>query len=123
MLSWFRRQSREIAGAALAALVALTLSSAAPHLDDCHGAECGAILPHDASSHSVSRPEQSTGHPIHCVLCHVTRSVRPTPETAHVLAPSLTGDVSATLDVFSAPSQTTLSQPSLRGPPASLFFV
>jgi hypothetical protein len=123
MLSWFRSQSRGIASAALAALVALTLSSAAPHSDDCHGAECGAIVPHDASSHGVGRPEQSTDLPIHCVLCHITRSVRPTPETAQLLAPSLTGDVSATLDVFSSPSQTALAQPSLRGPPASLSFV
>ena len=119
MLSWFRERSRSIAGAALLALVTLTISSAAPHPDDCHDAECSVALPHDPNGHSVERPQESSGQPIHCVLCHWTRSVRPTPETAPFLAPALAEDVRVATDAFSAPSQIFLAQPALRGPPAT----
>ena len=78
MLSWFRERSRSIAATALLALLTLTISSAAPHPDDCHDADCGLTLPHDPTGHSVERPQESSGQPIHCVLCHWTRSVRPT---------------------------------------------
>src|SRR5262245_58784944 len=119
MLSWFRAWSRSIAGAALFALVTLTISSAAPHPDDCHDDECGLALPHDPSGHSVGRTQQSSDHPIHCVLCHWTRSVRPAPETAQLVAPALTENVRVSVDVVVAPSQTFLAQPALRGPPVT----
>jgi hypothetical protein len=119
MLSWFRDWSRSIASAALISLVTLTISSAAPHPDDCHDVECGPVVPHDPSGHTISRPQESSGQPIHCVLCHWTRSVRPTPETTPFFAPVLADNVHISSEVFRAPSQTALSQPSLRGPPAS----
>jgi hypothetical protein len=119
MLSWFRRWSRSIASAALVSLAALTLSSAAPHADDCHDAECGLAAPHHPSSHSVGRPQESSDHPIHCVLCHLTRSVRPATETAPLFAPVDAEDVRLSVDVFSALSQASFAQPSLRAPPAS----
>ena len=117
MLSWFREWSRSIAGAALLALVTLTISSAAPHPDDCHDADCGLTLPHDPTGHSVGRPQESSGQPIHCVLCHWTRSVRPTTENAPLFAPTPVEEVNASNDVFITPSQTVLAQPALRGPP------
>jgi hypothetical protein len=119
MLSWFRERSRSIAGAALLALVTLTISSAAPHPDDCHDAECSVTLPHDPNGHSVGRPQESSGQPFHCVLCHWTRSIRPTPETAPFFAPAVAEDVRAAIDVFTAPAQPFLAQPALRGPPAT----
>ena len=122
MLTWFREWSRSIASAALVSLLTLTISSAAPHQDDCHDAECGPLAPHDPTGHSVSRPQESSGQPIHCVLCHWTRSVRPTTETAPLFAPALAEEVRASADVFRARSQTSLARPSLRGPPASPSF-
>ena len=119
MLSWFREWSRSIASAALVSLVTLTISSAAPHQNDCHDAECGSAVPHDPSGHSVNRPQESAGQPIHCVLCHWTRSVRPTPEIAPLFSPAVVEDVRIAADVFNARSQTSLARPSLRGPPAS----
>ena len=119
MLSWFRERSRSLASAALLALVTLTLSSAAPHADDCHDAECGLGLPHDPTGHSVDRTQESSGQPIHCVFCHWTRSVRPAPDTAQFVAPALSEDVRVSIDVFAAPSQTFLAQPALRGPPTT----
>jgi hypothetical protein len=119
MLSWFRERSRSIACAALLALLTLTISSAAPHPDDCHDADCGLALPHDPSGHSIDKPQESSGQPIHCVLCHWTRSVRPTPETAPFFAPALAENVKGVIDVFITPSQIFLAQPALRGPPAT----
>jgi hypothetical protein len=119
MLSWVRERSRSIASAALLALVTLTISSAAPHPDDCHDADCALTLPHDPTGHSVGRPQQPSEQPIHCVLCHWVRSVRPTPEGAPFFAPASAEDVRVSFDVFIAPSQTVLAQPALRGPPAS----
>ena len=119
MLSWFRERSRSIAAAALLALITLTISSAAPHPDDCHDADCGLTLPHDPTGHSVGRPQESSGQPIHCVLCHWTRSVRPTTENAPLFAPSLGDNVDVSVDVVITPSQTFLAQPALRGPPVT----
>ena len=119
MLSWFREWSRSIASAALVSLVTLTISSSAPHPDDCHDAECGPATPHDPSGHGVNRRHESNREPIHCVLCHWTRSVRPTPETAPLFAPGVVEEVRTSLDTFSAHSQTSLARPSLRAPPAS----
>jgi len=119
MLSWFRAQSRSIASAALLALATLTISSAAPHPDDCHDADCALTLPHDPSGHSIGKTQESSGQPIHCVLCHWTRSVRPTPGALPFFAPLLAEDVKVSLDVFIASSQTVLAQPTLRGPPAT----
>ena len=113
MLSWFREWSRSIASAALASLLTLTISSAAPHQDDCHDVECGPVTPHDPSGHSVGRPQESSGQPIHCVLCHWTRLIRPTPETTPPLfAPVVEEEIQGSLDVFSACSQTSLARPS-----------
>jgi hypothetical protein len=119
MLSWFREWSRPIASAALLSLVTLTLSSAVPHSDDCHGAECGPIALHDPSDHSVSRSQESSGQPDHCLVCHWTRSARPTPEAQHLFAPTVAEDVRVAIDVVNLPSQSSLAQPSLRAPPAA----
>jgi hypothetical protein len=119
MLTWFREWSRSIASAALVSLLTLTISSAAPHPDDCHDVECGSLAPHDPSGHTVSRPQGSSGQPIHCVLCHWTRSIRPATETAPLFAPAIGANVRVSVEVFSASSQPSLAEPSLRGPPAS----
>jgi hypothetical protein len=119
MLRWFRAWSRLVSSAALVSLVTLTLWSSAPHPDDCHDRECGPVALHDPSGHSVSRPAHANGEPIHCVLCHWTRSLRPAPGTVPLVTPAGAEDVQASIDVFGAPSQTSLAQPSLRAPPAS----
>lgn len=119
MLSWFRERSRSIAAAALLALVTLTVSSAAPHPDDCHEADCGLPVPHDPSGHSLGKTQESGEQPLHCVLCHWTRSVRPTPEGAPLCVPAVAEIGSVSVDVFITPSQIVLTQPALRGPPAT----
>ena len=119
MLSWFRRSSRRISTGTLLAFLALTFSSAAPHPDDCHDADCAAAVPHDPSSHSIGRPAPAGDHPIHCVLCHWTRAGQPTSETEPLFAPAVDADIRACCETFLVLSQSPIAQPSLRAPPVS----
>ena len=79
MLQWFRARARSVGATALLSLVTLTVGSALPHPDDCHDAMCAVVVPHDPSAHSIGRTDTShDNRPLHCVLCHWTRIVRPT---------------------------------------------
>ena len=117
MLSWFRVWARSISGVALASLLALTVSSAVPHADEGHDADCGIVAVHDPSGHSIGREQSAPEHPLHCVLCHSTRSVRPSTETPHANAPAVEEDVRVHLDDFRAAQHFASAQPPLRGPP------
>jgi hypothetical protein len=119
MLQWFRACSRSIAVTALLSLVALTAWSAGPHQDDCHDVICATTVPHDASAHSVSRSTSSTDRPLHCVLCHWTRIIRPSANVAHHLAPAVEHKARSLVNVISAPQTILAAQPPLRAPPSS----
>jgi hypothetical protein len=119
MLAWFRNRGRPVSALALVALVTLTLSSATPHEDDCHGAGCGVSLPHEPSAHSIGRDTNSTEHPLHCVLCHWTRLVRPPADSAHALASAAEAVRRTFVDIQRASQQFSAAQPPLRAPPAS----
>jgi hypothetical protein len=119
MLSWFRARIRSISAAAFVSVVALTLSSSAPHEDDCHGPGCGVSLPHDPSGHAVGRDSGSTDHPLHCVLCHWTRVVRPPADSAQPLSSTVEVAPRTFVDIQRAPQHVPTAQPPLRAPPAS----
>ncbi|HLG60178.1 MAG TPA: hypothetical protein VI485_32855 [Vicinamibacterales bacterium] len=118
MLQWFRSRARSIAAAALVSLATLTVWSAAPHEDDCHDAACVSIeVPHDPSAHSISRGSTAEERPLHCVLCHWTRIVRPSTLTAQHIAPAVERDVRTPIDFAGAPQFVGAVQPPLRAPP------
>jgi hypothetical protein len=120
MLQWFRARAPVIAATALLSLVAISVWSAAPHQDDCHDAVCASIVvPHEPSAHSIGRDTSTSDRPLHCVLCHWTRIVRPSPSTAHTLAPAVERNVRLLVDLFSAPQAIFAAQPPLRAPPPS----
>jgi hypothetical protein len=119
MLQWFRARSRSIAATTLLSLLALTAWSAGPHQDDCHEAICAAAVPHDASAHSVGRDTWSTHRPLHCVLCHWTRIVRPSDTAAHHVSPAVDSTVRVRIDSVYAPEAILAAQPPLRAPPSS----
>ncbi len=120
MLQWFRACGRSIAATALLSLVTLTVGSALPHPDDCHDAICGVVVPHDPSAHSIGRGDTSHGdRPLHCVLCHWTRIVRPSATIAYHLTPTVDRTVRFLVDVAVAPEAFFAAQPPLRGPPSS----
>jgi hypothetical protein len=120
MLQWFRAHARSIGATALLSLTTLTVWSATPHQDDCHDAVCAsAVVSHDPSSHSVGRSTTAEERPLHCVLCHWTRIVRPSTNTAQHLTPAADRTVRILLDVVRAPQAFVSAQPPLRAPPAS----
>jgi len=120
MLQWFRSRARSVSATALLSLVTLTVGSALPHPDDCHDALCAVVVPHDPSAHSVSRADSSNhDRPLHCVLCHWTRIVRPPTTAAYHLAPAVDRPVRFLVNVVVAPEAFLAAQPPLRAPPSS----
>ena len=120
MLQWFRAKARSVGATALLSLVTLTVWSALPHQDDCHDEICAVIVPHDPSAHSVGRTDSSNGdRPLHCVLCHWTRTFRPSAQAAHPLAPAVDRAVRVLVHVVLAPEAFLAAQPPLRAPPTS----
>jgi hypothetical protein len=120
MLQWFRGRARSIAATALLSLVTLSVWSAAPHQDDCHEAICASVVvPHDTSAHSVGRDTSTTDRPLHCVLCHWTRIVRPSATAASHLTPPVDCTVRFLGDLVRAPQTFVAAQPPLRAPPSS----
>ena len=118
MLAWLRGSARTISAVVLVALTSLLGSSITPHEDDCHEGLCSAsVFFHDASTHSVQATRDSADHPLHCVMCHSGRSFRPSSESAHNLAPSLTHTLRDQLQVASVRSSSPSSRPPLRSPP------
>jgi hypothetical protein len=119
MLQWFRARARSIAAAALVSLATLTAGSAAPHGDDCHDAVCvSGVVSHDPSAHSIGRASTTSERPLHCVLCHWTRIVRPSADPGHRIAPAVEYDVRSLVEVFGAPQFVSAAQPPLRAPPS-----
>jgi hypothetical protein len=120
MLQWFRTHARSIASTALVSLATLTVWSAAPHQDDCHDALCvSVVVPHDPSAHSIGRSTSESDPPLHCVLCHWTRIVRPSTSPSYHLAPSLEPNVRILVDIVRAPQYVVAALPPLRAPPSS----
>ena len=120
MLQWFRARARSVGATALLSLVTHTIWSALPHQDDCHDAICAVVVPHDPSAHSIGRPDTSNAdRPLHCVLCHWTRIVRPSANSAHHIAPAVERNARSFVNVVSAPQAIVAAQPPLRAPPPS----
>jgi hypothetical protein len=118
MLQWFRARARSVGATALLSLVTLSVWSALPHQDDCHDAICTVVVPHDPSAHSIGRADTSNDdRPLHCVLCHWTRIVRPAGNTAHHLTPDVDRTVRLLVDLVFAPEAFLAAQPPLRAPP------
>jgi hypothetical protein len=119
MLQWFRARARSIAATALLSLTTLLAGSAMPHPDDCHDAICAPVAPHDPSAHSIGRDTSTTERPLHCVLCHWTRIVRPSNDAAHPIAPVVERNVRFLVDLVAPPQAFVAAQPPLRAPPSS----
>jgi hypothetical protein len=121
MLHWFRVRARSIAAAALVSLATLTITSATPHESDCHDSTCGSgAIPHDPSAHGIGRDTFSSERPLHCVLCHWTRIVRPSGESTQHIVLAVETTVRIPVDLACAPQTFCAAQPPLRAPPAAL---
>ena len=120
MLPWMRRRVRAVAAATLVSLLGLGGLSSTAHSADCHDDDCAIAFPrHDPSSHAVGSGSADPAHPLHCILCHWTRPIRPSTESAHYVARPETERVLPQSEVFGALSLVQAAQPPLRSPPAA----
>jgi hypothetical protein len=120
VLARLRGSARTISGAVLVALTSLVASAVVPHVDDCHDDSlCAAsVFLHDASTHSVQGAPDTPDHPLHCVMCHVGRSFRPSAEAVHNLTPSPARVLRDQLEVATVSASSPSSRPPLRSPPS-----
>jgi hypothetical protein len=123
MLHWSRSHLRALAVAVLVSLSTLATWSLAVHELDCYDRD-GApeFVVHDASAHAFRGATPDPGeHPVHCVLCHWTRSFAPRVHSV-TLAPSVArSTVAAPAPLVRPVSVFADAQPPLRGPPATPF--
>jgi hypothetical protein len=123
LLGWFRVRARALAAAVLAALATLGAASIVPHEDDCHEGQCIAtVAPHDPSQHHVRASSTADDHPLHCVVCHWQRLLRPAAVLAQRLAPPAPDPDRFGFDAVRVPPLLRASQPPLRSPPDTRLF-
>ena len=118
MLKVVRTRTSTVAAALLVSLFSLHL----PHVADADHEDHGSLVvfAHDASTHALSRTAPDDGAaPLHCVVCHFGRSVRPRTDPATLPAPTESTGAHLNLDVSTAARPALVAQPPLRAPPAS----
>lgn len=125
MLHQIRPHLRALAAAVLLSVSALGAWSTFAHGLDCHDHDGAVVVvAHDASAHAFRGPAPpDEGRPIHCVLCHWTRTFGPSVQSV-AAAPSLVARTFAIPgDAATLPRLIATAQPPLRAPPsaASLF--
>lgn len=121
MLAWFRARASRIAMAAVVSLATLGTSAITPHEDDCHDSSCAMLaVAHDADDHRVGGPASSADeHPLHCLVCHWTRTFRPQIATKVVAVPAVLIRMYSRFDLITLARNAQVAQPPLRSPPAS----
>jgi hypothetical protein len=120
-MQWFRVRARIVAAVTLVSLTALGGLSSAAHGPDCHDDDCYiALIAHDPSSHGIGTTTADGGHPLHCILCHWTRTLRPSTDAVHQIARPVTSDIRPQPDIPAALSPVQAAQPPLRSPPPLL---
>jgi hypothetical protein len=118
MLGRLRAANRTVATAVLVLLSVATVANHGVGSHDDHGT---AFVVHDASAHAFTDGSAPPGgEALHCVLCHLTRTVRPTVDVAHH-APANSGlTLPARRPGLVVPSVFPAAEPPLRSPPVSL---
>jgi hypothetical protein len=117
---WVRTGRRWLAAVALVSLSCAGVWSSVAHAGDCHDGEALVAVVHDASAHAFRGATSTAGaHPLHCVLCHTARVLRPTADPIHAFVPVATGGLrSRVFDAF-VTQVFPAAHPPLRSPPAS----
>ena len=117
-----RHHLRALAAAVLVSLSALGVWSTVAHGLDCfdHDDAVVAVVVHDASAHVFSSAAPADeDRPIHCVLCHWTRTFGPSVQSV-AAAPSLADrTVAMPVDDATVPRLVAAVQPPLRAPPSA----
>lgn len=121
MLRWFRSHTRSLAVATFVLLSAAVGTNAAFHGMGGHDDHGPLLVVHDASAHAFTNGSAAPqGEALHCVLCHLTRTVRPTVDvTYHAPAHDDQAQVVRRPTLW-VPAVFPAAEPPLRSPPVSL---
>jgi hypothetical protein len=125
MLRALGAKAREIAALLLVSLAVSGGVRLLPgHAADGHDIACtpGVALPHDESDHRLASDQGAASeHPLHCLVCHLARSLRPASAPLKQPAPDLPPRAFVHTDFVPAPMAAVSAQPSPRSPPSTTF--
>jgi hypothetical protein len=122
MLHRLRHHLRTLAAAVLVSVSALGAWSTFAHGLDCfdHDDAVVAVVVHDASAHVFSSAAPADeDRPIHCVLCHWTRTFGPSVQSVSAVPSLVDRTVAIPVDDATAPRLLATAQPPLRAPPSA----
>ena len=121
MLHQIRRQLRTLAATVLVLVSALGAWSTVAHDLDCHDSDGAPVLVvHDASAHAfrTTTPPDSQ-RPVHCVLCHWTRTFGPGAQSVSVAPVAVSRSLALPARETSPARLVAAAQPPLRAPPSA----
>jgi hypothetical protein len=122
MLRLVRKRAWSAAATLLLSLLLTSASQVLPmHGIGRHDVACvpAVAIAHDEGAHRLGAPSGEAAHPLHCLVCHLTRTSRPSPAVVRH-TPVLQPHAFVHLDVVPAPTAVSWAQLSLRAPPASI---
>ena len=115
MLNVVRARLSPVAAALLVSLLALNL----PHAADAeHDHVAVAAFAHNASTHAIGTPQDDGAPPLHCVVCHFARLLRPRADAPTLPVPPTSAGTLVHIQIFTAARPAPVAQPPLRSPPA-----
>ena len=116
-----RRQLRALAATTLVLVSVLGAWSTVAHGLDCHDRDgAPALVVHDASAHAFrnTAPPDSQ-RPVHCVLCHWTRTFGPGVQTVSVAPTVVSRSLALPAGETAQARLVAAAQPPLRAPPSA----
>jgi hypothetical protein len=119
-----RHHARRIATTLLVSVLATTTSQALPaHGLTTHDTACEPhlTLPHDEGEHRIAAQlADEASHPNHCLVCHLARAFRPSPQIDRQYASDQASRDIVHVATVAAPRAVDATPISLRAPPASI---
>jgi hypothetical protein len=120
-MRWFRAQDRSLSVATFVLLSLAVGTNVASHGMGGHDDHGPSLVVHDASAHAFTDGSAAPqGEPLHCVLCHLTRTVRPTVDVTYRAPARDDRTLLVRRPTLLVPAIFPAAEPPLRSPPASL---
>jgi hypothetical protein len=121
MLGWFRTRGPRLAAAVFVLLSATGGANVTSHGLGGHDEHGPSLVVHDHSAHAFTGGSTAPlREPPHCVLCHLTRTVRPTVDVTHHAPAHDDRTPVVRRPTLLVPAIFPAAEPPLRSPPVSL---
>jgi hypothetical protein len=121
MLRWCRERVVRVAVALVVSLTGLGAWADADHGRFGHDAHGQVWVVHDAAAHAFTSGDEATSaDELRCVLCHVTRTVRPSVDASTLAPRHDVRPLAALVPLDQQPRIFPAAEPPLRSPPVLL---